>query len=74
MTKPILNQRVKIWRHLLRHGSITSEVALNRYGAVRLAARIGELRDLGVPILTQMMTVKNRRFATYLLQRKPVEA
>lgn len=63
-----LNQRVKIWRHLLRHGSITPETALARYGAARLAARIGELRDLGVPILTQ--TVGPKRTARYLLQRK----
>lgn len=70
MKQPKLNQRVKIWRHLLRHGSITQEVALARYGAARLAARIEELRDLGVPILTQMMTSEGRRSATYLLQRK----
>ena len=37
----------------------------------RVAARIQELRDLGVPILTQMLAAKGRRQATYLLQRKP---
>ncbi len=73
MKKPKLNQRVKIWRHLLRHGSITPAIARARYGTERLAARIEELRDLGVPILTQMEGGKNRH-ATYLLQRKPVAA
>lgn len=45
-------QRIMIKRHLLQHGSITPMDALQKFGCMRLAARISELREEGMHIRT----------------------
>ena len=62
-------QAAKILSHLNKHGSITPLEALNRYGCMRLAPRIKELREAGHAIKTD----NSAGFATYTLLQ-PVQA
>lgn len=73
MGKTKLTQCDRILRHLRDHGYITSLEAINEYGIQRLAARIGELRERGIPIASMWTTGKNRygepiNYAVYVLQ------
>ena len=54
------SQNTRILRHLKTHTGITQIEALNRYGCMRLAARISELRDRGYKIVTVPKVVTNR--------------
>jgi len=49
----------------MRTGSITPQEALSLFGCFRLAARIDELRQDGIPIRTEMVTQNGRDFAKY---------
>lgn len=60
-----MSQGQQIFTHLKRHGSITPLQALDRYGCMRLAARIGELRERGHKIETNMIERNGSRFAQY---------
>ena len=60
MGKTKLTQCDKVLRHLRDHGYSTSLEAINEYGILRLAARIGELREKGIPIASMWTTGKNR--------------
>ena len=67
------NDRELILMHLKQYGSITAKEANDIYGIMRCAPRINELRDMGVPIKTDMIAGKNRRgkisnFAKYSLE------
>ena len=54
------SQRAAI-RTFLEHGNaLTGLQALNHFGCARLAARIDELRQAGMPIETTMIRVRNR--------------
>lgn len=66
------SDRELILMHLKKYGSITQDEASEEYGIKRLSARICELRDMGYPIKTDMISCKNRRnkisnFAKYSL-------
>ena len=66
------NDRDLILMHMKKYGSITKNEADDEYGIKRLSARINELRNLGYPIKTDMISCKNRRgnisnFAKYSL-------
>ena len=50
----------RILRHLRDFGSITAQEAMQEYGVARLAARISDLRDAGVAIVSETATGKNR--------------
>lgn len=56
--KPTQNDR--IMDYMNRFGSITQMEALQDLGVARLASRISDLRSLGVPIIGEMIEVKNR--------------
>lgn len=56
--KPTQNQR--ILEYIERFGSITQYEALADLGIMRLASRISDLKRLGYPIESEMVTVKNR--------------
>ena len=56
--KPTLNER--ILKYIEKFGSITQFEALQDLGIMRLASRISDLRRLGYPITSEMVTVKNR--------------
>ena len=67
------NDRDLILMHMKKYGSITQDEADEEYGIKRLSARIKELRDMGYPIDTDMISCKNRRgnisnFAKYILK------
>lgn len=65
-------QTMKIKDHLERNGRITPMVALNRYGCMRLASRIFELRDCGMEILTNRIKLPDGSYcAEYVLKNKP---
>ena len=59
-----MSQKTRILGHLKRHKTITPMQALSNYGCYRLAARIAELRESGVKIIT---TSKPGELATYRL-------
>lgn len=72
MGKTKLTQCDKVLRHLRDHGYITSLEAVYEYGILRLPARIGELRQKGIPIASMWTTGKNRydepvNYAVYTL-------
>ena len=67
------NDRDLILMHMKKYGSITHDEAEAEYGIKRLSARINELRNMGYPIKTDMLSCKNRRgsisnFAKYSLE------
>jgi hypothetical protein len=61
------NALIKGW--LLNGHSITTLEALNMFGCFRLSARIANLKDQGLPIVTDMVTINDKRVASYRLQR-----
>ena len=67
------NDRDLILMHIKQYGSITAKEADDIYGIMRCASRINELRNMGVPIKTDMVAGKNKRgkisnFAKYSLE------
>ena len=56
---------IKGW--LLNGRSITQLDALNMFGCFRLAARISDIREQGVNVMTEMVTVNDKRIAQYYL-------
>jgi hypothetical protein len=58
---------IKGW--LLNGRSITQLDALNMFGCFRLAARIANIREEGFDIVTDMITVNDKRVANYYLQK-----
>lgn len=62
------NALIKGW--LLNGYSITQIEALNQFGCFRLAARIADLRDQSLNVVTDMVTLENgKRVARYYLRR-----
>lgn len=58
----------QVLRHLKRGSHIDAYTALRRYGIMRLAARVCELRERGHDVHTQMFRSRNgKRFARYHL-------
>ena len=58
---------IKGW--LLNGKSITQLDALNMFGCFRLAARIANIREEGLEIVTDMITVNDKRIANYYIQK-----
>ena len=67
----MLTQSQRVLMHLQRYGWITDKVARDRYGISRLSARIGNLKDAGHKIVTDMIPVQTQygktRIAKYRL-------
>lgn len=61
------NALIKGW--LLNGYSITPMEALNMFGCFRLSARIANLRDEGMLVITDMVTINDKRVARYYLSR-----
>jgi hypothetical protein len=59
------NALIKGW--LLNGRSITALDALNMFGCFRLSARIANLKDQGMDIITDMVQVNDKRIARYTL-------
>jgi hypothetical protein len=61
------NALIKGW--LLNGYAITQLEALTQFGCFRLAARIADLRDKGLNVVTDMVTLDNgKRVARYILK------
>lgn len=69
-----MSQNTMIAKHLRMGRKITPLDALNLYGCQRLAARIAELKQMGMKIETHMKTVNTRNgkatVAEYMLRGK----
>lgn len=70
-----MTQTGKVLRHLEQAGSITPLEALEKYGIMRLGARIWDLRHMGHDIQREIVIDKNRdgetvRYARYSIRRK----
>ena len=62
------NALIKGW--LLNGYSLTQLEALQQFGCFRLAARISDLRDKGLNVVTDMVTLENgKRVARYFIKR-----
>lgn len=60
--------RLSSW---LRAGRLITPVeALNRFGVMRLAARVHELRQRGMPIVTERVTRNGAHVARYRMARQ----
>ena len=62
-----------VLNHMRTHGSITSQEAIEKYGATRLSGLIFRLKKRGYQIDTEMHTGKNRfggtcNYAKYILR------
>lgn len=62
-----MNQTQAIKDHLLKHNSITPLEALKKFGCMRLAARIRELRREGFSVQTAIVTKRGRRYGKYVM-------
>ena len=66
-----MTQVDQIRRHMEEHGSIDSMQALNRYGCFRLAARIYDLRGMGLEVDAQRWKTRSgKHVARYWLKKK----
>jgi hypothetical protein len=61
------NQTSRILRYLRSGRGLTAISALSRFGCMRLAARIEELRDADIRVQSRMMRRNGKRFACYSL-------
>ena len=59
------SQSTQILQCLESGASLTAIDALKRFGCLRLAARIEDLRTEGYPIITTMVTKNDSRVARY---------
>ena len=71
-SKPRTTKQKQIQDHLVKHGFITSWIAIEKYGVTRLSHNILVLRKRGWSIATKDMTTKDRNgntcvFAKYVL-------
>ena len=57
------NALIKGW--LLNGHSLTTLDALTMFGCFRLSARISNLKDQGMNIMTEMVEVNDKRIAKY---------
>ena len=65
------NQCERIHKFLKKGGVLSPLKALNMFGCNRLAARIHDLRAVGVPIKSHLVCLKgDTRFAVYYLDTK----
>jgi hypothetical protein len=60
-----VSHKLESW--LIKGKTITALQALNKWGCMRLSARINELRNDGLPILTDTITKNGKTFARYRL-------
>lgn len=55
-----MNQNEMLEEYLKNHDGITPLEAMNELGIYRLSARVADLRQSGVAVKTEMVTVLNR--------------
>lgn len=70
-----MTQAERIMDYMREHGSINPKQAMEELGIMRLGARIFDLKEHGVPIVTERVIGKNRygettSFARYKLEEE----
>ena len=65
--KKSITSKLESW--LMRGYGITPLQALEKWGCMRLSARIEELRKSGYPIVTEMAKLNGKTFARYRMSR-----
>lgn len=75
-SKPKTTKQKQVQEHLVKHGFITSWIAIEKYGATRIGQHILVLRRRGWNIVTNDMTTKDRNgntcvFAKYVYVSNP---
>jgi len=58
-------QKQQILAYLEKGKAITPIQALSKFGCFRLSARISDLRNDGLNIATEYVTIKGKTFASY---------
>lgn len=66
------SQNAAIKADLLEGKQITQLYALNAYGCMRLASRIFDLRDAGLPVKTAI-SQGDKRYAVYYIDKADIE-
>lgn len=69
-----MTQCERVLRHLNDVGAIDPMQAMQEYGIMRLASRISDLKEMGIPISREMVAHTNRygekvHYARYRLER-----
>lgn len=70
-----MTQNEQVLQHLKTFGCITALEAMKKYGIMRLASRINELRKLGFPVKSVMSTRRDasgklKKWTVYYLEEK----
>ena len=65
-----MTQLEAIKHHLKFYGEINPLMALERYGCMRLAARIADLRYTGMKIHTEIHRAGDKHFANYRIEHE----
>lgn len=70
-----MTQNEEVLRHLMKERGITIREAMEKYGIMRLGARIYELKKQGYPIKTYLRVGKSRNgesmvYAEYRMERR----
>ncbi len=60
-----MTQKDTIINHINQYGSTTPLEALTRYGIMRLASRVNEIRNEGLDIVSDLKVHDGRRYASY---------
>lgn len=68
--KKVKTQQEQIQKHLEAGKKITAVMAYEKFGCLRLASRIFNLKKAGLPIITEMVTKNGSTFASYQLVKK----
>lgn len=63
------SQNLLVAKHLKKHKSITWMEAYNKYGIVRCAARVNDLRKAGIKIASQLICHGEVKFSRYTLMK-----
>ena len=61
-----MSQTIQIYNHL-KSKPITPLEALRKYGCMRLASRVNELRKDGIDVKTEMVRNGTKKYAKYYL-------
>jgi hypothetical protein len=62
-----MTQNQQIAKYLSKGKAITPIQALNKFNCFRLAARISDLRNDGLNIITKIVTKEGKSYASYSL-------
>ena len=63
-----MSQSTQIQNHLEQGNTLTAIEALNLFGVFRLSARVKNLRDKGMNIITETVTKGNKSYAKYRME------